>query len=107
MAANLEINSSQFEAEVINSELPVLIDFWAPWCGPCRAIAPSVEALAEEFAGKAKVFKIDVDKEPDLASKYGVMSIPALHVFKGGREVNKAVGALPKDQIKALIESAL
>jgi len=104
MATDLALSGTSFEADVLGSEVPVLVDFWAEWCGPCKAIAPHVEALAEEFGDKAKVFKVDVDSEPDLAGKHGIMSIPALLVFKGGREVDRVVGILSKDQIKALVE---
>lgn len=107
MADNLAVKVSNFESEVINSDVPVLVDFWAEWCGPCKAIGPSVEQIAHEYAGKAKVFKVDVDAEGELASKYGVMSIPALFVFKGGKVVEKMVGAAPKAQIAALIDRAL
>jgi thioredoxin 1 len=85
----------------------VLVDFWATWCGPCVAIAPAVEQLASELAGKAKVFKVNVDEEGELAMKFGIMSIPALIVFKNGQEVDRMVGAGPKDQIKSLIERHL
>jgi thioredoxin 1 len=104
MGANLAISTAEFEKEVLQSELPVLVDFWATWCGPCMAIAPHVEALASELAGKAKVFKVDVDSDPDLAGRFGVMSIPALLVFKGGQEVDRMVGSGPKDQIKGMVE---
>ena len=98
------MSTADFEKEVLQSDVPVLVDFWATWCGPCMAIAPHVEAIAGELAGKAKVFKVDVDTDGDLASRYGVMSIPALLVFKGGQEVDRMVGAGPKDHIKALVE---
>lgn len=108
MAADLAINNTtEFQEKVLGSDLPVLVDFWAPWCGPCRAIAPVVEELATEYAGKAKVFKIDVDQVGEVAQNYGVMSIPALLVFKGGKVVDKQVGAVPKSQIAALIDRAL
>lgn len=108
MAAELAINSSaEFQEKVLGSDVPVLVDFWAPWCGPCRAIAPAVEELATEYSGKAKVFKIDVDQVGEVAQNYGVMSIPALLVFKGGKVVDKQVGAGPKSQIAALIDRAL
>lgn len=108
MAADLAINNSaEFQEKVLGSDLPVLVDFWAPWCGPCKAIAPAVEELANEYAGKAKVFKIDVDQVGEVAQNYGVMSIPALLVFKGGKVVDKQVGAGPKSQIAALIDRAL
>ena len=108
MASDLAINNTaEFQEKVLGSDLPVLVDFWAPWCGPCRAIAPAVEELATEYAGKAKVFKIDVDQVGEVAQNYGVMSIPALLVFKGGKVVDKQVGAGPKSQIAALIDRAL
>jgi len=107
MASNLSVTSTSFEESVLKSDVPVLVDFWAEWCGPCKAIGPSIEQLATEYAGKAKVFKLDVDSEGDLAQQYGVMSIPALLVFKGGKEVDRMVGAAPKAQIAALIDRAL
>lgn len=107
MAANLAVSSAEFDAEVLNSSVPVLVDFWAEWCGPCRAIAPSLEQLSAEYGDKARIVKVDVDSNQDLAMKYGIMSIPALIVFKGGKEVDRMVGAAPKDRIKALIDRAL
>lgn len=104
MGADLALTEADFEKKVIESELPVMIDFWASWCGPCQAIAPHVEAISDELDGKAKVFKVDVDSEGDLAARFGVMSIPALLVFKGGQEVDRKVGAGSKEDIKALIE---
>jgi len=107
MASNLAISASEFDAQVLKSEVPVLVDFWAEWCGPCKAIGPSVEELASDYEGKAKVYKVDVDTEGDLAQQYGVMSIPALLVFKGGKVVDQMVGAAPKQTIAGLIDRAL
>ena len=107
MATELAISSAEFEEQVLKSDVPVLVDFWATWCGPCRAIAPAIEELAQEYAGKAKVYKLDVDANGDIAMNYGVMSIPALIVFKGGQEVDRMVGAGPKAQIAGLIDRAL
>ncbi len=104
MGANLAVSTADFEKEVLQSDVPVLVDFWAVWCGPCKAIAPFVEEIASELAGKAKVYKVDVDSEGELAMKYGIMSIPALVVFKGGKEVDRMIGAGPKDHIKALLQ---
>ena len=103
----LAVNSAEFEEKVLKSEVPVLVDFWAEWCGPCKAIGPSVEQLAAEYAGKAKVFKLDVDADPMIASRFGVMSIPALLVFKNGKVVDQMVGAAPKATIAQLIDRAL
>ena len=105
--ADLAVTEAEFEEKVLKSDVPVLVDFWAEWCGPCKAIGPSVEQLATEYAGKAKVFKLDVDSDPMIASHYGVMSIPALLVFKGGKVVDQMVGAAPKATIAQLIERAL
>ncbi len=107
MASNLAVTSTTFEQSVLQSDVPVLVDFWAEWCGPCKAIGPSIEQLASEYSGKAKVFKLDVDADGELAQQYGIMSIPALVVFKGGKEVDRMVGAAPKAQIAALIDRSL
>ncbi len=96
-----------FEADVINSELPVLIDFWAVWCGPCKMIAPIVEELAGEYEGKAKIGKLDVDENQQTAIKYGVRSIPTLLIFKGGVVVDTIIGAVPKAQIVQKLKAAL
>ena len=101
------VTTADFEKEVLQSDVPVLVDFWAPWCPPCRAIAPTLDVVATEFAGKAKIVKIDVDDEPEVASRYGVSSIPALLLFKGGEQVGQLVGAHPKNTIANLITQAL
>lgn len=104
MASNLAVTAASFDQEVLESSVPVLVDFWATWCGPCKAIAPAIEELATELEGVASVRKVDVDSEGDLAMRYGVMSIPTLIVFKNGQEVDRMVGALPKTEIRALVE---
>ena len=98
----ITITKDNFEAEVLNSSVPVLLDFWATWCGPCRMIAPALEEIAAESAGKLKVGKVNVDEEMELAMRFGVTSIPLLVVMKDGKVVNKAVGAMPKAKIEAL-----
>ena len=98
---------SNFESEVINSDLPVLIDLYADWCGPCKMIAPIVEQLANEYAGKVKIGKLDVDKNGVTAQRYRVMSIPTLLVFKGGKVVDTIVGAVPKSHLEAKLKAVL
>ena len=107
MATELALTTADFEAEVLNSSVPVLIDFWAAWCGPCRLIAPHVEALASEYAGKAKVFKVDVDEQGELAERFGILSIPTLLVFKNGKLFDQMVGAGSKQQIAAVLDRAI
>ena len=99
MSKAAAVTAADFDKEVLQSDVPVLVDFWAVWCGPCRMIGPSVDAVAEEFAGKAKVFKVDTDTEGDLAMKYNIMSIPALLFFKNGQVADQLVGAVPKSEI--------
>lgn len=97
------ITSADWEDKVMNATKPVLVDFFATWCGPCKAVAPVVDEVALEVAGKADVYKIDVDQNPDISSRYGVMSIPTFIVFKNGQPTNKQLGAIPKDQLLALL----
>lgn len=101
------ITDENFENEVIKSDVPVLLDFWATWCGPCKAIAPIVEDLANEYNGKVKIGKVDVDDNQQTAIKYGVRSIPTLLIFKDGKVSNSIVGAVPKAQIIQKINAAL
>ena len=100
-----EVTDKSFEQEVIQSEMPVVVDFWAPWCGPCRKLAPVTEKLAEDFQGKVKFVKINVDENPEMSQKYGVMSIPFLAFFKGGQKKDSTVGALPEEALKLKIEA--
>ena len=101
--AALSVTGENFDQEILQSDLPVLVDFWAEWCGPCKMISPIVDEIAEELRGKLKVVKVNVDDAQDLAGKYQVMSIPTLLVFKGGEVVEQVVGAMSKDQLLAKI----
>jgi len=94
--ALITFTKQNFEEEALNADLPVLIDFWAPWCGPCRMVSPIIDEIAEEVSAFAKVGKVNVDEEPELAQKFGIMSIPTVVVLKGGQVVQKVVGARPK-----------
>jgi len=107
MASIQAVEDASFEREVLQSPTPVLIDFWAPWCGPCRAIAPVVEELAKEYAGKLKVVKMNVDENPQTPSRYGVRGIPNLILFKGGQVKEQIVGAVPKAQLVRAITSVV
>ena len=101
-----EINDTNFETEVLQSSEPVLVDFWAPWCGPCRQIAPLVEQLAGENAGSAKIVKLNVDDAPQAAQNYGVSSIPTIMVFKNGEVIDRFVGVQPKNRLQEAIDAA-
>ncbi len=103
----MTFTSENFEDEVINAEGPVVVDFFATWCSPCASLAPVVESLAEEYDGKVKIGKLDVDENPDIAERYSVMSIPTLIFYKDGKAVNKTVGAVAKDAIVDAIEKML
>ena len=101
--AEITITKNNFESEVLNSDIPVLVDFWAIWCGPCKMIAPIVEEIANEYEGKIKVGKINVDDEQELAIKYGVMSIPTIILFKNGSIADTSVGYVPKEKLVEMI----
>ena len=102
--AELKITRENFENEVMKSNIPVLIDFWAPWCGPCRMMGPIIEQLAEEYEGKAKVGKVNVDEEGELSQAFGVMSIPTIVLVKDGKVVKQAVGARPKTEVEVMLQ---
>ncbi|MBI5892368.1 MAG: thioredoxin TrxA [Deltaproteobacteria bacterium] len=103
----LQVTDSSFETEILKSTVPALVDFWATWCAPCKAIAPIVEEMADTYAGKVKITKMNVDENPATPGKYGVRGIPTLILFKNGQVVDQLVGAVPKTQVKALIDKAL
>ena len=103
----VQVNDKNFASEVLNSDLPVLVEFWATWCGPCRSISPIIEDLAKEFIGRVKMSKLNVDESPATTSQYGVRGIPNLILFKGGKIIDQIVGAVPKARLKTLIEKAL
>ena len=103
----LEFTDSNFNSEVLQSEIPVLVDFWAEWCGPCKAIAPTVGEIANDYNGKIKVGKVNVDTNQKIAMEYGIRSIPNLLIFKGGTILNQVVGSVQKDSITKLLDEAL
>lgn len=101
------VTTAEFETEVLQSDVPVVVDFWAIWCGPCKAIAPHVEAIASEYEGRAKAVKVNVDEEPELALRYGIQSIPTLLFFKDGKVQDMIVGVVPKQTIVQKLEALL
>jgi len=107
MSSAAAVTDASFEQDVLKSDLPVLIDFWAPWCGPCRMVAPIVDEISTEFEGKIKVFKLNTDENPNVASQYGIRSIPTLMIFKGGQKVDTVVGAVPKTTLSSTISKYL
>ena len=103
--AEINIRESNFEREVLQSEIPVLVDFWAVWCGPCRMLAPAIAEIAEEYAGKVKVCKVNVDEAPGIARKFGIASIPTVLLFKNGKNVAQSVGYVPKASLVAMLDA--
>jgi thioredoxin 1 len=107
MSSAPAVTDASFEQDVLKSAEPVLVDFWAPWCGPCRMVAPIVDEIAKEYEGKIKVFKLNTDENPNVASQYGIRSIPTLMLFKGGQKVETVVGAVPKTTLSGTISKYL
>ncbi|MCH7517906.1 MAG: thioredoxin [Candidatus Dadabacteria bacterium] len=105
--AIIELSDSTFETEVVKSDLPVLVDFWAPWCGPCRAIAPLVEEISSSYEGKIKVGRMNVDENQSTTMKFGIRSIPTIIMFKDGEAVDQIIGAVPKGEIERVVEKSL
>jgi len=105
--AIIEVSDSNFESEVVKSDVPVLVDFWAPWCGPCKAIAPIVEEISSSYEGKIKVGKMNVDENQATTMKFGIRSIPTIIMFKDGEAVDQIIGAVPKGEIERVVEKSL
>ena len=103
MSSSAAVTDASFEQDVLKSNVPVLVDFWAPWCGPCRMVAPIVDEIAKEFEGQIKVFKLNTDENPNVASQFGIRSIPTLMLFKDGQKVETVVGAVPKSTLQTTI----
>ena len=107
MSAVAEITQANFETNVLNSDLPVLVDFWAPWCGPCRLVSSVVDEIAQDYEGRAKVVKVNTDEQAAIASQYGIRSIPTLIVFKNGKVVDQVIGAVPKTTLSSALDKHL
>lgn len=107
MSSVVPVTDSSFKADVLESDVPVLVDFWAPWCGPCRMVSPVVDEIAQQYEGQVKVVKVNTDENPSVASQYGIRSIPTLMIFKGGQRVDMVVGAVPKTTLATTLEKHL